>query len=90
VEVDDIHHKGGLGDDHVWTIHEAREGVLWFGTRLGVSRFDGPDSQNFGIEDDLAGGDVRPIHERIDGTFWFGGRGGIRRRVICSSCAMES
>jgi Two component regulator propeller len=55
VEVDDIHHKGGLGDDHVWTIHEAREGVLWFGTRLGVSRFDGPDSQNFGIEDDLAG-----------------------------------
>ena len=33
--------KDGLGDYHVWTIHEARDGVLWFGTRLGVTRFAG-------------------------------------------------
>jgi hypothetical protein len=51
--------KDGLGDDHVWIIHEARDGV---GTRLGVSRFDGLNWQNFGMEDGLAGGDVQAIH----------------------------
>jgi ligand-binding sensor domain-containing protein len=69
--------KDGLGDDHVWTIHEARDGALWFGTRSGVSRFDGLNWRNFGVQDGLIGGDVRAIHERADGTLWFGGRGGI-------------
>ncbi len=69
--------KDGLGNDYVWTIHEARDGALWFGTQSGVSRFDGRSWQSFGVEDGLVGGNVRAIHERADGTLWFGGQGGI-------------
>lgn len=29
-----------LSDDSVWTIYESGDGTLWFGTQLGINRFD--------------------------------------------------
>ena len=33
--------KDGLGDNMVNAIHQDKNGVLWFGTRDGVSRYNG-------------------------------------------------
>ncbi|MFC1712368.1 two-component regulator propeller domain-containing protein [Candidatus Poribacteria bacterium] len=31
----------GLAGNNVWSIHRDPDGILWFGTDAGVSRYDG-------------------------------------------------
>ena len=40
--------QGDLADDFVLSIFQSQDGVMWFGTLQGVSRFDGAFWQAFG------------------------------------------
>ena len=60
------------GRHRVLSIGEDRDGNLWFGTREGVSRFDGVELTTFTEEEGLAGTWVRAIHQDEDGDLWFG------------------
>ena len=74
----------GLVDERVRVIHEDPEGRIWFGTRSGLSRFDGltwrtwradlPDEDVVALADDPAGGlwvgTFRGGVTRFDGTSW--------------------
>ena len=69
----------GLGDNVVNAIYCDPDGVIWFGTRGGVSQYDGKEFVNFTTKDGLAHNDVLAIHGDPDGIIWFGTRGGISR-----------
>jgi hypothetical protein len=71
--------QDGLANNRVSAIHCAPDGVMWFGTNGGVSRYIPPHSPlakggskggfvNFTTEDGLANNDVRCIHCAPDGT----------------------
>ena len=53
------------------SILEASDGSLWFGTEVGVSRYDGANWYSLTQEDGLAGNDVYSILEASDGSLWF-------------------
>ncbi|OGG49304.1 MAG: hypothetical protein A3F84_18565 [Candidatus Handelsmanbacteria bacterium RIFCSPLOWO2_12_FULL_64_10] len=83
--------RDGLGDNWVLVLYEDRDGVLWFGTQGGVSRFDrdgrrsGEPSgrgtwKTFTEKDGLGKGGVQAIAQDREGTFWFGtAEGGLSR-----------
>jgi len=59
----------------VMAIYSDANGVMWFGTVLGVSRYDGKGFVSFATKYY-----VEAIHQGSDGTFWFGtGLGGVSR-----------
>lgn len=62
----------GLPGNFVVAIHQSPDGMLWFGTDSGVSRYDGKEFVNFTTKDGLAGNWVRSIHQSSDDVFWFG------------------
>jgi len=69
----------GLANNLVHDIYSDADGVMWFGTRGGVSRYDGEKFTNFTIEDGLAHNEVFAIYGHLDGMLWFGTRGGVSR-----------
>jgi len=69
----------GLAGNTVHAIYSAPDGTLWFGTRGGVSRYDGKEFVSFTTQDGLAHNDVRAICGTPDGILWFGTRGGVSR-----------
>ncbi|MBC8235973.1 carboxypeptidase regulatory-like domain-containing protein, partial [bacterium] len=71
--------KDGLAHNAVSTIHCDPDGVLWFGTRGGVSRYDGEEFVNLTTKDGLVHNIVFAIHRDPDGVMWFGTRGGVSR-----------
>jgi len=71
--------KDGLGSDHVNAIFQDRNGDLWFGTDLGVSRYDGTSWQTFTTNDGLADNRVPAILQDRKGDLWFGTWGGVSR-----------
>ena len=38
--------SSSISEDSVWSIHESADGTLWFGTQLGLNRFD-PSTKEF-------------------------------------------
>ena len=66
----------GLADNHVYDIHCAPDGVMWFGTAGGISRYDGKEFVAFTTKDELAGDIVRAIHCPRGRVMWFGTWGG--------------
>lgn len=58
-------------------IHSGTDGVMWFGTDGGVSRYDGRGLINFTVQDGLARHSVRAIHRDEDNVMWFGGADGV-------------
>ena len=46
--------KDGLVSNYVYSIYQASDGVLWFGTGGGVSRYDGKGFVNFTTKDGLS------------------------------------
>ena len=68
-----------MADNDVRVIIQDREGTLWFGTRSGVSRFEGKSWHTYTQNDGLADNDVRAIIQDRDGTLWFGTRSGVSR-----------
>jgi len=69
----------GLAHNAVYTIYQDRDGVMWFGTETGVSRYDGKQFVTFTTQDGLADNAVLAIHQDPDGVMWFGTRGGVSR-----------
>jgi ligand-binding sensor domain-containing protein len=66
--------KGPIAND-VQVVHVDPRGVLWVGTRAGLSRFDGRAWSHFGPDDGLAGFDVLAIASDSSGAVWVGTRG---------------
>ena len=71
----------GLDSNRVLSIAEDRAGNLWFGTRSGVSRFDGENFSGFTSADGLAGTWIQSIFVDRAGQVWFGADygGGVSR-----------
>ncbi len=57
-------------------LYEARGGVLWLGTQMGLARYENGQCQWYTRSNGLALPDVRTIVEDDAGTIWFGMAGG--------------
>ncbi len=65
-------------NDQVQVIFEDREGRLWFGSDLGVSRLEGETWQSFrAVEMGLSGARVRAIAQDGSGRMWMGALEGL-------------
>ena len=67
----------GLAANVVLTIHCDTDGLLWFGTTDGLSRYDGETFVNFTTADGLADNQVRTIYRDTNGLLWIGTLGGV-------------
>ncbi len=74
----------GLADNMVLCMMQDKDGLIWFGTDDGVSRYD-PGMKhekgsslftNFNTADGLCGPSVNSINQDAKGRIWFGTRGG--------------
>jgi streptogramin lyase len=71
---------GGLASDMVNAIEQDRQGNLWFGTNLGISRYDGRNWQTYTKIDGLADNNILSMEHDIQGNIWVGTPGsGISR-----------
>jgi len=66
----------GLANIWVRPVFQDRNGVLWFGTESGVSRYDGRTFTTFTTQDGLADDLVSSIFQDREGNLWFGAYGG--------------
>jgi len=76
--------KDGLASDIVYDIHCDEDGVVWFATFRGVSRYDGKTFVNLTTEDGLVNNWMWSINRDSDGVMWFGSfgiweKGGLSR-----------
>ena len=69
----------GLAHNNVSAIHRDPDGVMWFGTAGGVSRYDGKEFLNLATKDELLRDNVIDIHRDPDGVMWFATDSGIFR-----------
>jgi len=69
----------GLIQTIVQSVFQDREGNLWFGTRGGVSRYDGKTFTNFTTREGLVDNRVNAIFQDREGSLWFGTWGGVSR-----------
>ncbi|NQV71775.1 response regulator [bacterium] len=58
-------------------IYEDRAGVLWFGTKNGLVRYDGVAIETFTTSNGLPGNDIRAIAEDGVGHLWLGTDNGL-------------
>ena len=66
----------GLPEGFVRAILQDGDGYMWFGTKRGVSRYDGYTFTSFTTEDGLAHNEVTSILQDREGNLWFGTWGG--------------
>lgn len=70
----------GLPKTRIFSMLEARSGVLWFGSITGgASRYDGKSFTKFTDKEGLANNDVMWIFEDRDANIWFGTGNGASR-----------
>ncbi|EDM34003.1 two-component system sensor histidine kinase/response regulator, hybrid ('one-component system') [Pedobacter sp. BAL39] len=71
----------GLSASTVWDIEQDDQGYMWFGTKYGLSRFDGYSFKIFQHQKDVAGSlgnnFIRKIFKYDAKTFWIGTDDGI-------------
>ena len=63
--------RDGLAQMQVLCAFQDRDGYMWFGTKGGVSRFDGVSFKNYTSENGLPDGEVRTIAEWGDRKLFF-------------------
>jgi ligand-binding sensor domain-containing protein len=71
--------RDGLAGNIVYSIAQAADGALWFGTSNGVSRFDGKAWTNLATKDGLLEPHVYAVAVAPDGDVWAGTRKGVAR-----------
>jgi len=69
--------KDGLSNDSVKTIFKDTQGTVWFGTKHGLSQFNGTNWRTYTTSDGLAGNEINSIAEDINGSLWIGTSSGI-------------
>jgi ligand-binding sensor domain-containing protein len=67
----------GLADNFVQAIAEDKNGKLWFGTKGGVSVFDGSAWTSIKMEDGLNSNNILSITVDKDGVVWLGTDNGL-------------
>ena len=67
----------GLAHNDVFAIYEDPDGMMWFGTQGGVSRYDGKEFVNLTTKNGLVHNCVTAIHRDSDGAMWFGTNEGV-------------
>lgn len=60
-----------LPSSKVYMVFQDSRGFIWFGTDLGVSRFDGNSFTHFSTRDGLADNEVFNLFEDSQGRIWF-------------------
>jgi len=63
--------EDGLVSSTVYSIHQDRQGFLWFGTESGVSRFDGIFFRNYGRLEGLGDNEIFFMFEDTKDRIWF-------------------
>lgn len=81
LQFEHLSEKDGLSNNGVLSIHQDREGFIWFGTWEGLNKFDGytftvyqPDPNN--PRQTLSHNTISDIAEDKDGFLWVATRGG--------------
>ena len=69
----------GLPNDSVHCIVEDAHGFVWFCTDDGLSRFDGYQFTNYGIDDGLPSAIVNAVLPTPDGRYWIATGAGLVR-----------
>jgi ligand-binding sensor domain-containing protein/two-component sensor histidine kinase len=69
----------GLARELVQTIVADKSGYLWFGTDDGLSRFDGYEFTNYGVNEGLPDAVVNALLITHDGRLWVGTNRGLCR-----------
>lgn len=64
--------KDGLAQSQVRCMAQDAQGLLWFGTLGGASRFDGQRFDNITVQDGLPDPQVSAMTRAADGSFWLG------------------
>lgn len=62
--------KNGLVHNSVYCVYEDKEGVLWFGTSRGISRFDGISWKTYAIQQGLRTTIIKAMLQDSKGNFW--------------------
>lgn len=73
--------KDGLGNNRIWCALEDSEGIIWFGTEGGLSKFDGLKKNrgsfvNYSVNDGLTHNSVLSLCEDKEKNIWTGTYGG--------------
>ncbi|MBI4663148.1 MAG: carboxypeptidase regulatory-like domain-containing protein [Verrucomicrobia bacterium] len=71
--------KEGLLTDTVQDIAKTSDGVLWFATTGGISRFNGATVVNYTESDGLTPGKILDLFVDTDDVLWCAGEQGLRR-----------
>ena len=72
----------GLVNNHVQAIAKDSSGLVWIGTKAGVSSFNGGELwKSYTVENGLSGNDIRDISVDKDGSIWFATDNGITRYI---------
>ena len=66
----------GLAGDYIISLFRDSRGFLWFGTRDGLSRFDGVRFTSYGARDGLPSTTINHMVETRSGVYWVGTNGG--------------
>lgn len=69
--------ENGLIDEFVQTIAYDKKGNLWFGTKAGVSVFNGSNWKSFTAKDGLCSDNILSIVTDANGTVWLGTDNGV-------------
>lgn len=75
--------KEGLSQITVSCIHQDQKGFMWFGTRIGLNRYDGYNFDVFitnpGDENSLSDNHILCLEEDKEGYLWIGTNNGLNR-----------
>src|ERR1043165_8704885 len=62
--------RDGLAGSTVYSMVQDKEGFLWFGTDIGLSRFDGTHFKNFTRADGLPDNEIIQLFADSKGRIW--------------------
>ena len=61
----------GLPTSNIYSVYEDNNGYIWFGTDVGVLRYDGYEFRHFSTDDGLSDNEVFQIFEDSEYRLWF-------------------
>ena len=70
----------GLPSDRVRAVAQGSDGAMWFGTDVGLARYDGRRTQTI-TSDNLPPGRVLALTSDAEGALWIGTEGGASRYI---------